>query len=92
MSEQSAEAKVKLTIYARGLLKHNLRSQNIKFTTTENIWGIGRFSPNKVLAQCQRSQKLNLLLPKDKQLSGAKIIKNSYSRRDKFYQKLHTDI
>ena len=44
ISEQSAETKVKLTISTRGLIKHNLQSQNIKFTTTENIFGLRRFA------------------------------------------------
>ena len=44
ISEQSAETKVKLTISARGLIKHNLQSQNIKFITTENILGLRRFA------------------------------------------------
>lgn len=44
ISEQSADTKVKLTISTRGLIKHNLQSQNIKFTTTENILGLRRFA------------------------------------------------
>ena len=47
MSEQSAEAKVKLAIYARGLLKHNLQSQNIKFTATEIFRESDDFPPKQ---------------------------------------------
>lgn len=44
ISEQSAETKVKPTMSTRGLIKHNLQSQNIKFTTRENIFGLRRFA------------------------------------------------
>lgn len=90
MSEQPAETKVKPTIFTARPHKAAVKSKykihlDRKYLRTRP--NTAYVLLNNALSHRQRSQKFNLLLSKGKQLNRAKIIKNSYPRRDKFYQK-----